>query len=79
MLSMLEPDVTTPTGGFPKPRSANSIFSVVLLESLCSVSAECEFLHTASLQYSLTKHLHAIVESVNPLAAEITGGRCASA
>jgi len=76
---MLELDVTTSTGGFPEPFSANSVLSAALLESLCSVSAECEFLHTASLQYSLTKHLHAIVESVNPLAAEITGGRCASA
>jgi predicted TIM-barrel enzyme len=76
---MLELDVATSTGGFPEPFSANSVLSAALLESLCSISAECEFLHSATLHYSLTKHVHAIVESVNAFAVEITGSRCGRA
>ncbi|HKO20693.1 MAG TPA: hypothetical protein VJU82_17600 [Acidobacteriaceae bacterium] len=45
----------------------------MLLDGLSAIDAECQALYSASPHYSITKHLHAIRQSVAEIVAEIAG------
>lgn len=61
--------------GFPAPTALNCAISAVLLESLSAIAAECSLLRRTALHYALTKHVHAIEDTVADMVEEITGGR----
>jgi hypothetical protein len=61
----------TEFGGFPEPPCRNPELAALLLDGLSAIDAECQALYYASPHYSITKHLHAIRQSVAEIVAEI--------
>lgn len=59
--------------GFPEHPRSNPALAAVLLENLYAIDAECEAMYYASLHYSITKHVHAIRQSVAEIIEEIAG------
>lgn len=65
-----------PMGGFPEPAPDNCLLAATLLRSLKTIQIECELMHREALHYPLTKHIHAIRDSVMQMVMEITGRDC---
>lgn len=64
--------------GFPALPFASPILAAALLESLAAIAVECDLMHRSTLHNVLTKHVHAIEDSVRDMLVEITG-LCAAA
>lgn len=47
--------------------------AAAMLKRLGAIAAECDVLLRTTAHYSLTKHVHAIEESVDQMVQEITG------
>lgn len=75
------PDFTNSTApvGFPASTAFHCALSAMLLESLTAIAAECDLLRRTALHSSLTKHVHAIEESVADMVEEIAGNHCGRA
>ena len=65
--------------GLPATIALNCAVSAMLLESLSAIAAECDLLRRTALHYSLTKHVHAIEDTLTLIMDEITGGRSGNA
>lgn len=70
---MADHSLAESSGGSPGPPHRNPALTSALLESLYAIDVECEGMYTATLHYSLTKHVHAIRKTVAEMMAEITG------
>jgi len=70
---------TRPSDPISGPAEAppdNRSLAETLLEALRAIHGECQRMKEETLHYSLTKHVHAIQESVCQMTSKLTGRQC---
>ena len=68
--------INDPDAGFAEHPRNNSALSAKLIQSLSAIQFEGDVMHRESLHYSVTKHVHAIRESVDQMLSEVTERNC---